>query len=294
MNKQQAIDTLKPIAYNLLPKYQWLNGKLSLLVAQVLVESGWLKHTPGNNCLGIKWTSKYPESQKQMLWTKEWNGSQYVSVKAPFVKFDSIEECIEEGYIRILSLNRYKQTREAIDWWEATNYIRLNGYATSPTYTNTLRKTILSNKLYEIDWTYSPEDNITENFKWGEVFSNVRIGWQTYRRIIEPPKEYCGNVLNLAIEMQTVRDDIGKPLVVTPNGGWYRQPSYNAQSGGTLDSQHLFGRACDIYAPRGYTGRSLYNVFRDSTSIKRCGIARNWIHVDIAEPKTPPTDIWYY
>jgi len=265
MTRSEAINTLKPIAYRLQSKHDWLRGKLSLLMSQVLCESGNLKHAHGNNCLGIKWTSHYPESKKQMLWTKEWVDGKYISVKAPFVKFDSIEECIEQGYIRILKLKRYKETRNSVDWWDATNYIRLNGYATSPTYTSTLRKIILSNKLYEMDWRHDPDDELTSDFTYGETF-------------------------NLAVRVQKVRDKINKPLVVTRYGGWYRQPSYNALVGGVSDSKHLTCEAVDLCSPRGYSGHGLYLVFRNNTDIKRYGIASNWLHVDIAEAY----DIWYY
>ena len=114
MNKKQVIDRLTPIINNLAIRHNWLEGKKSMALAQIIIESGWLRHSPGNNCLGIKWTSKYPESKKQMLWTKEWINGKYISVKAPFVKFESIEECIEEGYVRILNLNRYKETRDSL------------------------------------------------------------------------------------------------------------------------------------------------------------------------------------
>ena len=41
-----------------------------LLFAQCALESGWLKHTPGNNCFGIK--SFAGEAGRQLLTTTEW------------------------------------------------------------------------------------------------------------------------------------------------------------------------------------------------------------------------------
>jgi len=298
MLKNEAIGKLKPIINNLALKNNWINGKKSLVMAQILLESGWLKHTKGNNCLGIK----VPEDKisiwknKQLLWTKEWdkNTGKYKSVQAWFMTYPSIEACIESGYIKTLSLSRYKDTRNSLDWWEATDMIKRNQYATSPRYTENLRNLILSNKIYEIDFRHEPDDYLTENFKYGETFSNVRIGNKTYLRVIENPPKYDAHRLDLFFEVQVVRDTIDKPIVVTPMGCSYRIPQYNAQIGGAKGSQHLTASAVDIYAPRGYTGYQLYKIFMEVTDIRRYGIAHSWIHVDIRKPKTGDSDIWYY
>jgi len=294
MTKTEAINTLKPIAYSLRAKHCWLKGKLSLLIGQVLVESSYLKHAPGNNCLGIKWTSRYPESRKQMLWTKEWIGGKYRPVKAPFVIFDSIEECIEEGYIRILMLDRYRETRKSPDWWEATNYVRLNGYATSPSYTETLRKTILSTRIYEIDWEHDPEEEIvpglTPNFKRRETYSNVRMGRKTYYRVIEPYPEYDKSVKSLAIQLQKGRDAVGQPFIVTPNGCWFRQETYNILAGGAGRSQHKTANAVDIYTPRGLTTYQFYQVMKASTDCRGFGIGKNFLHIDRRKRQS----LWFY
>src|SRR5437588_781772 len=41
-----------------------------LQVAQCILETGWLKHTPGNNCFGIK--SYEGAFGRQLLHTREW------------------------------------------------------------------------------------------------------------------------------------------------------------------------------------------------------------------------------
>lgn len=298
MTTTETINKLKPIIDSLARKNSWIVGKKSLVMAQVLLESGWLRSCPNNNCLGIK----VPVSKinvwnnKQLLWTKEWNKStgKYEDVQAWFMTYPSLEACIESGYIKVLSYPRYKDTRDSLDWWEATQWIKYNGYATSPRYTENLRNLILSNKLYEIDFRHNPEDRMTENFKYGESFSNVRIGYKTYYRIIENPALHDVNRGILVGHLQRVRSIIAKPLTVTPNGCWYRQPQYNAQVGGVANSQHLYGKAVDIYAPRGFTGYDLYKVFKEFTDIRRFGIAKTWIHVDIGEVKSGDEDVWYY
>lgn len=293
MTKSQAIDYLKPIIDRLRVKHYWINGKASMVMAQILVESGWLRHAPGNNCLGIKVPKNKIGIWKnvQLLKTKEWENGKYVDKKCWFMTYESIEDCIESGYIKTLSYPRYKDTRDSIDWFEATNWIRINGYATSPSYTQTLRNTILSNKLYEIDFRHDPEEKITADFKYRETFSNVRIGNRTYYRVIENPPKYDDNRFQLAIRLQNIRDLLSKPIVITDRGCWYRQPSFNALAGGLPDSQHLTGEAADVYTPRGYTGHKLYLLFKAYTDIERYGIASNWLHVDIDKNKPA---IWYY
>lgn len=293
MTKADKINFLKPIIDNLAINNQWIQGKKSLVMAQVLCESGWLKHIHKNNCLGIKWTPKYPESRKQMLWTHEWVNGKYVKVQCPFMTYETINQCIEDGYISILNLNRYKETRDSIDWWDATNFIRLNGYATSPTYTNTLRKIIIKNKIYEIDFRHDPDEQITKDFKYRETFSNVRIGRKTYLRVIENPPEYDENRSGLMTRLQIVRNVTDRPMSVTRNGCVYRIREYNAQVGGTEKSQHRLAKAGDVKT-RGYTGHRLYMVFKNHTDIVRYGIARNWLHVDIAPAKSGDSDVWYY
>ena len=289
MTKQQVLNKLKPIAYNLQSKYPWLKGKLSLLLAQIICESNWLKSTHQGNCLGIKWTSKYPESRKQMLQTREWVKGKYIPVLAPFLTFDSIEQCIEEGYVRILNLARYKETRDSIDWWDATNFIRINGYATSPSYTDTLRNLILKEKLYTVDWFHDYNDRLTSNFIWGETFSNVQFKGKRYYRVIEPPGMYWNNTIDLAEQLREGRDYIGKPFVVN---SWYRIDDYNSFIGGASNSQHKLSNASDIKTPKGMTSYEFYKIMEEKTDCTGYGIGKRYCHFD--RKANVKKRIWYY
>lgn len=287
VNKIEVKNRLIEAADNLKKKYPWLTK--SMLVAQVLLESGWLKHSPGNNCLGIKWTSKYPESRRQWLDTKEEINGKLVWVKAPFVIFDSIEQCIEEGYIRILLLNRYKETREAENFWESCIAVKRNGYATSSVYANSLHSMIIREKLYMIDWTKNPNDNITDNFKWEEIYSSVRLGLITYKRIIEPPKRLQENCINLAKELQKIRTYTGMAMVIN---SWYRIPEYNGLVGGVSNSQHLLCKAADVRNIRNYPAYKLEPFIKEKTNITGLGIGRTYNHFDIKDVNYFRK--WYY
>jgi uncharacterized protein YcbK (DUF882 family) len=63
------------------------------------------------------------------------------------------------------------------------------------------------------------------------------------------PKEVLLNIQKLANQLQVLRDCLGVPITV--NSG-YRSQSYNKKIGGTLNSQHILGKAADITA-KGYT-----------------------------------------
>ena len=63
------------------------------------------------------------------------------------------------------------------------------------------------------------------------------------------PKEVLLNVQKLANQLQVLRDSLG--VSITVNSG-YRSTSHNKKIGGSINSQHLLGKAADITA-QGYT-----------------------------------------
>lgn len=76
--------------------------------------------------------------------------------------------------------------------------------------------------------------NLTKNF-YLESF-NCRNG-------VLIPQEYMDNVLELAKNLQVLRDFINIPIYV--NSG-YRTVDYNKKIGGHKNSQHLYAKAADI------------------------------------------------
>lgn len=59
----------------------------------------------------------------------------------------------------------------------------------------------------------------------------------------EMPQEVLYNVQKLANQLQILRNFVAKPITV--NSG-YRSPSHNKRVGGSINSQHLLGKASDI------------------------------------------------
>ena len=70
----------------------------------------------------------------------------------------------------------------------------------------------------------------------------------------EMPKEVLLNVQKLANQLQVLRDCLG--VSITVNSG-YRSPSHNKKIGGSINSQHILGKAADITA-QGYTPAQVY------------------------------------
>lgn len=111
----------------------------SLTIAQAIKESNWGKSELSSkyfNFFGMKWTTncgcEYVE-----LPTKEWNGARYINTVAKFRKYNSFEDGIK-GYYEFLSYGRYKNLIGVKDSYTACMLIQKDGWATSPTYGNSL------------------------------------------------------------------------------------------------------------------------------------------------------------
>jgi len=59
----------------------------------------------------------------------------------------------------------------------------------------------------------------------------------------EMPSELLTNVLELAENLQVLRDFVGVPIKINSS---YRSLRHNAKIGGSKSSQHLFAKAADI------------------------------------------------
>lgn len=120
----------------------------SLTAAQAFIESN--KGNSGltvkaNNLFGIKGT--YNGESVRMLTTEYYNGVA-CKVYANFRKYPSWAESISDHSSLFNRLHRYANLRGETDYVKACTNVRLDGYATSPTYTTTLINTI---KKYSLD-----------------------------------------------------------------------------------------------------------------------------------------------
>lgn len=114
---------------------------------------------------------------------------------------------------------------------------------------------------------------LTKNFNLSEF--SCKDGSQT-------PLGVYYNLQKLAIQLQVLRDYIGKPIKI--NSG-YRSPKYNAKIGGVKNSQHILGKAADITIKGFDTGVIAYHleqlISKGEILQGGIGIYNGFVHYDI-------------
>jgi len=162
----------------------------SLTASQALLESN--KGNSGlavkaNNLFGIK--GSYKGESIKMETTEYYSGKPF-RVYADFRKYPSWQESIADHSGLFNRSDRYKNLRGCTDWIKATVYVKQDGYATSPTYTESLQNVIQKYKLMEWDdevlyghpdlqpKTGNPYNEPTKNIKFGSKGNDVR--WLQY------------------------------------------------------------------------------------------------------------------
>lgn len=162
----------------------------SVVIAQAICESGWGQSQimmKANAIFGIKATSSW-KGKVYNANTKEcYDGITYTDIKACFRAYDSLEESIKDYFDLICGLSRYKNAINCSSPLECITAIKNGGYATSPTYINTIISIITSNNLtkfdsLEIPMHELPTYEIGKNYK-VQVALNVRTGAGTNYRI---------------------------------------------------------------------------------------------------------------
>lgn len=98
------------------------------------------------------------------------------------------------------------------------------------------------------------------------------------------PAEWRGDrAVALAREFESIRTAIGAPIRI---GSAYRTPEHNRAIGGAKDSQHVQGRALDLYPPTGWTIARFYAAIRaiagdERSAIGGLGLYPTFVHIDI-------------
>jgi flagellum-specific peptidoglycan hydrolase FlgJ len=125
-------------------------------VAQCILESGWLKVAPGNNCFGIKDTDRYPGAQ--YLFTKEYANGEWQTLKLAFEAYPTLADCFTD-HARLITggfippkKNCYGAAFEAYKLdGDLDKFIRgiAKYYATAPTYADQIIQ--LAHAEYVVD-----------------------------------------------------------------------------------------------------------------------------------------------
>lgn len=166
MEKSEFIPTIAPIvkAEN---KRRGNPLFSSVVIAQAICESNWGQSKimmNANAIFGIKATSSW-KGKIYNANTNEFvnNGSEYkyINIMACFRAYNNLEDSIKDYFDLITGLDRYKKAIHAQSPLECITAIKNGGYATSPTYINTIMSIINSNNLTKYDAVENSVDNST-------------------------------------------------------------------------------------------------------------------------------------
>lgn len=110
-----------------------------LTACQAILESNLLGHPSAlafhyNNLFGIKGAGTHGSI---ILPTKEYINDHTITVKAAFAFNDTVEDSFNQ-HMRLLTQQRYINLQTATSFEEAANMIREDGYATDPSYSQSL------------------------------------------------------------------------------------------------------------------------------------------------------------
>lgn len=102
-----------------------------------------------HNHFGLKCGKSWKGASVNMK-TGEYYGGQYTTIKDNFRAYSNDLEGIE-GYYDFISTKRYANLRDARSYRQFAEYLKADGYATSPVYVNTLCNTVTKYNLTRFD-----------------------------------------------------------------------------------------------------------------------------------------------
>ena len=183
MQKSEFIPTIAPLVQ---AENQKRGNPLfnSVVIAQAICESGWGQSKimmKANAIFGIKATSNWKGKVYNANTQECYDGVNYTNINACFRAYDSLQESITDYFNLILGLSRYAKAINTNSPLECITAIKNGGYATSPTYVNTIMSIINSNNLTKYDNVNNGENSVNNYFVNGKIYTlqvdlNVRTG----------------------------------------------------------------------------------------------------------------------
>ena len=190
MTKSEFIPTIAPlvVAENKKRGYPLFS---SVVIAQAICESGWGQSKimmKANAIFGIKATSSWKGKVYNTNTQECYDGSTYTNITACFRAYNSLAESISDYFDLITKLGRYRKACTSTTPLECITAIKNGGYATSPTYINTIMSIINSNDLTKYDVVENSVNN-SKNYieyivKSGDTLSEIAEKYNTtYQKI---------------------------------------------------------------------------------------------------------------
>ena len=116
-----------------------------------------------NAIFGIKATSSWKGKVYNANTQECYDGSTYTNITACFRAYNSLEESIADYFDLISKLERYRKACVSNSPLECITAIKNGGYATSPTYINTIMSIINSNNLTKYDNVEDVENSVNNS-----------------------------------------------------------------------------------------------------------------------------------
>ena len=178
MEKSEFIPTIAPIvkAEN---KRRGNPLFSSVVIAQAICESGWGQSTimmKANAIFGIKATSSWKGKVYNANTQECYDGSTYTNITACFRAYNNLAESISDYFDLITGLDRYKKAIHVQSPIECITAIKNGGYATSPTYINTIMSIINSNNLTKYDAVEDVENSVDNSTNIDAIARDVISG----------------------------------------------------------------------------------------------------------------------
>ena len=155
----------------------------SVVIAQAICESSWGQSQimmKANAIFGIKATSNWKGKVYNAKTQECYDGSTYTNITACFRAYNSLSESISDYFDLITKSERYRKACVSNSPLECITAIKNGGYATSPTYINTIMSIIKSNNLTKYD-NMKIENKIQSDYIVGKTYTtkvdlNIREG----------------------------------------------------------------------------------------------------------------------
>lgn len=211
----------------------------SVVIAQAICESGWGGSQimmKANAIFGIKafsdWKGKVYNSKTQECY----DGSNYTDIQACFRAYNNLQESISDYFDLITKSERYRKACVANSPLECITAIKNGGYATSPTYINTIMTIINSNNLTKYDNIENVQNSVDNSNRYiiGKNYTlqvdlNVRYGAGTsnaikkYNELTVDGKKHAYVQTNAVLKKGTIVTCLD--VIKNENDIWLKIPS---------------------------------------------------------------------
>lgn len=148
------IDTLGPIAVKVCKERGYGNAQVWTCICQAACETGWGTSslmTKANAFFGIKAFSGWQGKVYNAATSECYDGKTYTNITACFRAYDSLEDSVKD-YFDLLEWERYSECLKKTTVKDCITVIKNGGYATSPSYINTICSIYESYKSWIEAW----------------------------------------------------------------------------------------------------------------------------------------------